>query len=139
MNHDDLNAVLAGLRQQVLEAHKQLAEHKQPLLASPQGSHYAALVHDMAQSLPQIEKLYADHREEILKGPLVSGRKRLRFGRNAQQADVHRIVHDLRHDYLEIIHPLEVMGKWPPQRRRSGETEELPRARGIGKWPPDPV
>ncbi len=139
MNQDDLNAALAGLRQQLLAAREKLADAKQTVPAAPQGSHYAALLADIAQALPHIEQLYADPADDQLKKLLARGHKRLRRGRGAQPADVHQMVHDLRHDYLEIIHPLEVMGKWPPQRMRRAEAEEMPRSRGIGKWPPDPV
>ena len=139
MDETELKAILAELQRRLTLARQLIG----PATEAP-AAHYARLLADIEVSLPTIARLYHANRDALPRGPLTRSRRRLRLrmrrlSMGAFDGDLHRLVHELRHDHLEIIHPLEVLGKWPPDPPPGATSGAPPKTRGLGKWPPDPV
>ncbi len=141
MNDPDAARLFAGIAQRLEEA-QQLADAG----GSTMPAHYAALLAQVEHALPQVQVLYAQNLARLSPPTLPqpaseAAPARTRSSRPRPPADLHTAMHQLRRDFYEIVHPLEVLGKWPPD----GWTDKPPQpaggakravARGIAKWPP---
>jgi hypothetical protein len=112
--------------------------------------HYLALLAEIEAALPVAKALYAAHLEQLHPGPAPAAPRATRSGaaRIAAPEDVHAAVHAVRHAFYDIVHPLESIGKWPPdgfdpsaapapRPKRPAAAKKAMARRSVGKWPPD--
>ena len=158
MKPKDLNDLAARLAR--INADLRACRHAvQTAPASARTAHYDAVLADIEGRLPQVLPQYRASAPELPLTAWTHARQQLRGAAVRAARPLDRRVHDLRHDFLEIVHPLEVVGKWPPDPQTATEPEaaaaaeeadflDLPdfaaadgppgHLRSTGKWPPDP-
>lgn len=158
MKPKDLNDLAARLDR--INADLRACRHEvQAAPANPRTAHYDAVLADIEGQLPQVLHQYRASAAELPLTAWTHARQKLRGPAVRAARPLDRRVHDLRHDFLEIVHPLEVVGKWPPElltapapeaaaSAEEADFRDLPdfadadeppgRLRSTGKWPPDP-
>lgn len=109
---------------------------------APLSVHYVDLLEQVVSALPQVRSTYEENLDQLQPVRLQSTDPAVlvRLQRDRKPQDLHIAIHELRRDFFDVIHPLEVLGKWPPDGFDSANPARREhiraRLRNIGPWPP---
>ena len=127
MDEKDLLQLMDVFARHTQIARKQL-EHEGPVTLGTSDAkrrlRYVQLLQNIELALPHLYAAYEQAGSEGLLDGLdqLSGQLRLRTMPPAPELNT--LILELQHDWVDVLHPLEAIGKWPPTMR------------SVGPWPP---
>ena len=146
MNEDSLK-VLGAVFETITQTAWTHLDHGDPVVvgspAAQRRLHYAQVLQNIAAALPVVLAAYGEAGDEEL-APLLPQRLRS-TDPGADGADIDQRMLNLQLDWVDVLHPLEALGKWPPTmysvgpwppRTGSSPLEGSAVLQSIGPWPP---